>query len=300
MKVKCDFCDTMVDESNQTCPNCGAPLNGVNRMASGEPKTIEELQQWYVAHHLPPENVTRFFIGKDIKEPRAFGIYRDSSGDFIVYKNKNTGERAVRYRGKDEAYAVNELYQKLKTEISNQKSRNSGSSGTRNAGMGSSTGKKRKQGGKWGKRLGVVWLMFWTILVLCLLFKCLSGLPTAPTGYYRQELHKMFATVFDGPPPSRGYYRYEGNDYYYQTSSWYYYDNTEDDWFPTSESSLPEELTQSNISEYRVYDHTGEDFEDTQWYREPVEDFDQDWDSGSDWSSDYDWDSGNTDWDSDW
>lgn len=42
----------------------------------------------------------------------------------MVYKNKNGGERVVRYRGTDEAYAVNELYQRLKIEIANQKSRN--------------------------------------------------------------------------------------------------------------------------------------------------------------------------------
>ena len=46
------------------------------------PRTIEELKAWYAAHHLPPEDVTRFFIGKDVREPRAFGIYRD--GDCFV------------------------------------------------------------------------------------------------------------------------------------------------------------------------------------------------------------------------
>ena len=40
---------------------------------------------------------------------------------FIVYKNKADGTRAVRYKGTDEAYAVNELYLKLKDEILNQK-----------------------------------------------------------------------------------------------------------------------------------------------------------------------------------
>ena len=50
-----------------------------------------------------------FFLGQDIREPRAFGIYQDADGLFVVYKNKANGERAVRYRGRDEAYAVNEL-----------------------------------------------------------------------------------------------------------------------------------------------------------------------------------------------
>lgn len=89
-----------------------------------EPKTIEELAQWYAAHNLPPEEVTRFFIGKDIKEPKAFGIYKDGFGNVVVYKNKDTGERAVRYQGRDEAYGVRELLARLRQEIGNQKARN--------------------------------------------------------------------------------------------------------------------------------------------------------------------------------
>ena len=121
MQVKCDFCGSMIDEKSERCPCCGAPLSGANRTSKEQPKTIEELRAWYIAHHLPPEEVTRFFIGKNITEPKAFGIYRDSNGDFVVYKNKSTGERAVRYKGADEKYAVNELYQRLKAEIADQK-----------------------------------------------------------------------------------------------------------------------------------------------------------------------------------
>ena len=61
-----------------------------------------------------------FFIGIDYRQPRAFGIYQ-AGNEFIVYKNKADGTRAVRYQGTDEAYAVNELYLKLKDEILNQK-----------------------------------------------------------------------------------------------------------------------------------------------------------------------------------
>lgn len=67
--------------------------------------------------------MTRFFIGEDYKEPKAFGIYQDGNR-FIVYKNKADGSRAIRYDGLDEAYAVNEIYLKLKEEIANQKARN--------------------------------------------------------------------------------------------------------------------------------------------------------------------------------
>ena len=133
MKKVCDYCSSQYDDTLEKCPNCGAPNDNV-RKASGVPTTIEQLKQWYVDHHLPPEETTRFFIGKNIKEPKAFGIYKDDSGDFIVYKNKADGSRAVRYQGGDESYAVNELYQKLKDEIARQKGnqpskRSSGGSG---------------------------------------------------------------------------------------------------------------------------------------------------------------------------
>ena len=123
MKIRCDYCGAMIDETSVRCPNCGAPLSGADRTSDEQPKTIEELKAWYEAHHLPPENITRFFIGKNIIEPKAFGIYQDSTGDYVVYKNKSTGERAIRYKGSDQAYAVNELYQRLKAEIVDQKAK---------------------------------------------------------------------------------------------------------------------------------------------------------------------------------
>ena len=85
------------------------------------------MQGWYKAKKLPSENVTRFFVGKNIKEPKAFGIYQDGD-DFIVYKNKANGQRAIQYQGPDESYAVNEIYFKLKEEILRRKQLNDKSS----------------------------------------------------------------------------------------------------------------------------------------------------------------------------
>ena len=125
MKVKCRYCDSFISDTCERCPNCGAVNEELKRVGDGVPTTISELKKWYVDHNLPDEVVTRFFIGKDYKEARAFGIYYDESKDlYIVYKNKDNGERKIRYEGKDEKYAVNELYMKLKEEILNQKSLN--------------------------------------------------------------------------------------------------------------------------------------------------------------------------------
>ena len=122
-KVKCEYCGNYINDLDPICPVCGARNKDHKRTADGTPKTIEELKSWYIARNLPPEETTRFFIGKNIKEPKAFGIYEEN-GIFVVYKNKANGQRAIRYQGTDEAYAVNELYLRLKEEILNQKNIN--------------------------------------------------------------------------------------------------------------------------------------------------------------------------------
>ena len=123
MKIKCEYCGSMFDDTLEKCPNCGGTNNNVRRSTSDQPTTIEELKEWYVSKGLPDEEVTRFFIGRDYKGSKAFGIYKNAKGKFIVYKNKADGSRAVRYEGTDEAYAVNELLTRLRQEILEQKGR---------------------------------------------------------------------------------------------------------------------------------------------------------------------------------
>ena len=125
MKIKCEYCGGYISDTDERCPYCQAANSNLKRIGNEVPKTIEELKNWYIEHNLPSEEVTRFFIGKNINSPRAFGIYfDDNTGNYVVYKNKSSGERAIRYEGKDESYAVNELYIKLKEEIINQKENN--------------------------------------------------------------------------------------------------------------------------------------------------------------------------------
>ena len=121
MKIKCEYCGTFIDDTNLICDICGANNDKVKRVSNGVPKTIEELKIFCKEHNLPLNDM-RFFIGVDYKETRAFGIYKDeNSGNFIVYKNKDDGSRFIRYEGKDEVYAVNEIYLKIKDEIVKQK-----------------------------------------------------------------------------------------------------------------------------------------------------------------------------------
>lgn len=127
MQVKCEFCGAWMEDTDEKCSQCGSANNHIKTQINEHPQTIAELTAWYEARKLPPMEVTRFFIGIDNREPRSFGIYR--SGDSVtVYKNKADGSRAVRYSGPDEAYAVNELYMRIKQEILHQKENNTGSS----------------------------------------------------------------------------------------------------------------------------------------------------------------------------
>lgn len=301
MKVKCDYCGSMIEENVPACPNCGAALNGVNRFADKQPRTIEELKEWYISRKLPPEEVTRFFIGKDIREARAFGIYQNALGDFVVYKNKSNGQRAIRYQGSDEAYAVNELYQRLRAEIAEQKSRNGMvSENSRQSGASYTSFRKNDEVKAGADRMAKTVLkmilamgIFWTAMVVFIAFCIMRSV-------YNSE-------------PTEGYYRYSGDTYYYQDDYWYYYNDLQDDWSHVDSSQVPD-ITFRTQGEYKTYDHEGMQFEDSSWYvEEPVrnydsydsyddydDDWDDDWDSDYDWDSGDSWDSGSSDWDSDW
>ena len=49
MEIKCEYCGSIIKETDEKCPYCGATNQAVKRTADHTPKTIEELQQWYQA-----------------------------------------------------------------------------------------------------------------------------------------------------------------------------------------------------------------------------------------------------------
>jgi len=214
------------------------------------PETIEQLRAWYAAHNLPPEEVTRFFIGRDVQEPRAFGIYQDGSL-FIVYKNKNDGSRAVRYSGFDEKFAVRELYEKLKSEIANQKAASAAKAPLTPA-------QQRSQ-----RR---------TFIIIALIIAAVIA----------------YSVWKSANTPNRGYYHVD-NSWYYYCDGWYWYNDYTGGW-TTYDTGYGNDYwsgyyySESYPNGYGVYD-----FELTDYYSQV--DNDSSWSSDSDWdsgSSDFD------------
>lgn len=265
MKITCEFCQEYMSDTDENCPHCGAKNPHFKRQSNNTPKTIEELKKWYEDHNLPPQSVTRFFIGVNTKEPKAFGIYQD--GDlFIVYKNKADGSRAVRYEGKDEAYAVHELYQKLKERIAEQKSNNH---------------KNKKSGSSSNDSIDPWPFLICGGIFLAIIIYVVSGVLG----------------------PSNGYYSYQDDQYYYLGGDWYVFDSYDFDW---NETTVDDELESNSSDYYESdsysIDYGTSDFEDTSYYKtwDSEQDNDSDWDSDSTWDSGDSWDSDSGDWDSDW
>ncbi len=321
-KKTCPACGAPVSPGDEFCSFCGAliPRNeavGKTEPASAAamqaapapeaarekrrvqtPQTIEELLAFCQRHELPLAKM-RFFIGLDYPGAKAYGIYRDNNGDFVVYKNKADGSRAVRYRGPDEARAVGEIFQKLKDEASSQRARVAAartpgytpSSAHDNNPYNYPNGAKSSRPAKRKSNK----------LLICILAAA-AAITIGRTAA---------ALSHQTPHPSTGYYHYNNHYYYNQHDNWYYYNDDIGTWYPIY--TLDDELTENYGDYYTSYSYDDgygvESFSDTGYYDSDYDssDYSSDWDSDSgsswswDWDDDDDWDSSDDwDWDSDW
>ena len=203
-----------------------------------------------------PLEKMRFFIGEDRQEPRCFGIYHDDALDrWVVYKNKSDGSRAVRYSGPDEAYAAQELWAKIQSEIDLRRP------------------KPLTPAQKRAKRRS-------RIIAIIAAIALAAGI----TAFIAHEIRQ----------PSRGYYRVNDGLYYHQNSDWYYYDDgdwtyydapEDEDWYGDGYYGRS----------YPGFLDEGEAFEHSDYYVEPSDndsssdsDIFDSWDSGdTDWDSDW-------------
>ena len=275
MNVSCSYCGQFYPDTEPFCPHCGAPNEKLASDGRAVPRNIAELRQFCAAHHLPLEQM-RFFIGENYTGPRAFGIFKDDRGVCTVYKNKADGSRAIRYQGTDEEYAVREIYEKMKSEIQNQRRRRS------SIPVSSPRPPVRQKRNRFP-----VWFV---ILLAALVLWLVSGM---------------------GSGAPRGYYHYDNGYYYQQNGNWYRYDSNLGRWVLRSvvDAALEENAEDYYTSSDWSYDYGVTEFSGgssgssgysssqsgSSWYDS---DWDSDWDDS--WSdSDWDWDSGDS-WDSDW
>ena len=340
MKIKCDYCGGMFEDTMEKCPHCGAANANIKRMADKTPQTMDDLFAWYAAHNLPPYETTRFFLGIDYKKPKAFGIYKDGE-NFIVYKNKADGTRAVRYKGTDEAYAVNEIYLKLKSEILNQKENNMAkrSGGTTRSNTGS--GSRGFNPGCSLMTIGYLAKGFFGMIAMGIAasdFKCLIPVIVVCLVFLfiflkKQSLYEqikrllwpalIIAMIISlslyGEHSTPRYYNYDNNVIVGYDDDYYMYDYDYDDYVPMEDDYLPVDFAVNpDYYETDDWDKSITDFEDSDYYSDNFGGYDSNsssyysysyssgdsdwssWDSGSSWDSYDSWDSGSSDWGSDW
>ena len=221
--------------------------------------SVEELLQRAAERGMPLEKM-RFFIGENRQEPRCFGIYHDEEADrWIVYKNKADGSRAVRYAGPDEAYAAQEIWEKINSEIELRRAR---------------LGSRKKKKSLLGSVRNVL-----SVVVVCALLAFAAW--------------DVYQTI---KAPNRGYYQVADDIFYYQNDYWYYFDDYADDWTIYDAPEGDDWYQGAYYGETYPFEDSRDDFSNSGYYEEPRDDsssasdsdvFDS-WDSfDTNWSSDW-------------
>ena len=205
MRIKCEYCGSFIDDTDEKCQFCGAVNSHLVRNAAAIPHTIAELIAFAKQHNLPLKQM-HYYLGEDYKGPKAIGIYKnEETGNFIVYKNKSDGTRAVRYEGKDEKYAVNEIYQKMRSDLNDQRANRPASKPAANQ-----TPNKNSGG-------GLTKVIFYILIAIVILFVLFGG--RACSGG---------SSSSSASSPGSGYYQDYGSSYSDDDSSWWG-DSSDDD-----------------------------------------------------------------------
>lgn len=296
-----------------------------------EVESYEELKKIFEDFHIDSEK-TRFYIGQDYTEPKAFVIYQDDMGDFVVYKMKADGTRALRYKGDNEAFAVNEYYQKFLEEVRkrpafakkllpnekvkrnlNRQKNNEDVIGFVMLFVGMFISIFLSAFNILPKWVGVVLFMcinpgifIWLFINFVFLKNQGNFLP--PKWFTVGALIVVLNLgvsykLFDGFNHRKdGYYKTSDKVYYRKGRDMYYYNNS-DWWYYGTYSDFDDYYDNWDYYDTYTYNDQYGDFRDSSYYRDDNDDSSWDsWDSGgwSDNDSWDSWDSGGTDWDSDW
>lgn len=247
MDQKIVYRPDLAEDATEFCPLCGAPVAPVEEPApepaapaqpETTPRTVEELMALCASHDVPPVS-QRFFIGADEKDTPGYGLFLDEFGDYVFYHNHSSGDRAIRYKGRDEGYAVEEMYRRMKAAhlFYRPVARQENSSRSVHHHTHSSQSRHRRQQirrRRWAIAIAAV-------VVLC----CVAAV----------------VLRWRALQPKDGYYHYQGRYYYLQHRQWYAYDSVMDKWGET-------EANPTIVANYQVY------YRSTYyWEGSPVSDF---------------------------
>lgn len=276
--------------------------------------TIDEILTEAERKGYPLESM-RFFVGENRADPRCFGIYYDAdTQEWVVYKNKSDGSRAVRYQGPDEAEACSIFWAKIEETYRQGGGRqHAKASATRSAPAADSPAPVRRRGGCGTRVIFVVVIAFLLLFLLGGALSRCSATHTSPAA----------------PQHRAGYYTVDDELYYYQGSDWYWYsggywvpyydyDDTWYDGYYGSDYSFADPYDSFAYSDYyddyyssnSGYSGSYYDYDSNDNYNNSDYDYNyaydsdsyDDYDSWDSWDSDWDsgWDDWGTDWDSDW
>ena len=272
--------------------------------------SIEELKQKCAEKNMPLEKM-RFFIGEDRKEPKCFGVYQDElTGDWIVYKNKANGERAIRYRGPDEARAAQEIWNKIGSETKRRKD------------LYASPYDRAVLEDAANRNADVPKTNFLENIIAAIMT------PLTVNGNYKYLILAAilgcigYYYLADDYEFRDGYYQVEDDTYYCINDDWYIYEAG--DWALTTlfDGSYEEDVEEYYIGDDYDASYGFSDFTDTGYYANYLADDqydgydydgydtdgydyddydydDYDYDDDDDFDFDF-WDDDDTDWDTDW
>ena len=286
-------------------------------------RTIEDLLNAADKYQMPLEKM-RFFINQDCKEPSCFGLYQAEDGDFVVYKNKSNGQRAVRYKGPNEKKAVNEIWDKITEEVKLRQKRDDWMEHVQNMNndevyreeyLDKVNKKQRRRrasstiGNIFTKMVKYGLVLYYLFIIAALVF---SIFRFARSSYLKHSSR---------PSEGYGYYTYDDDLYYYHYPYWYTYDNDSWTYYDYTPGMDLDDFIYQGTEYNSSFDQygSGDEFVTFDDYYETIsqdsdndgsydywsndDDWSNDWDDSWDYDYDYDydsWDSYDTDWDSDW
>ena len=276
-ELKCTYCGCTYNVLIPTCPHCGAPNDVFLQREKGVPKTLVQLKRYCEERQLDTKRL-RFFIDENCEEPKAYGLFRDERGNFVVYKNHSEGSRKVYYIGGDEAYAVNLIYEKLGKTLRSRRRHHHRHHHHHSSGTGTTSrardhlrdpssviGRKHQN----QKRLRL--LIAAALLMVLLVFGMIL----------RAALTKPVYT-------HNGYYRCDGVYYYSQNDEWFRYDAS-GGWQPVQVSDgFLENYADYYLTAWWSADYKVTDFRESKYYVAPERGsgYDDDgwaWDNGEEW-----------------